>query len=89
MTGIDASKAMVAAARQRGVDACVIDGHELPFDEEFDAVFSNAALHWMRQPDQVIAGVWRSLKGPGRYVGEMGGQGNVEKLHTALLQSFG
>ena len=88
VTGVDASKEMVAAALQRGVDARVVDGHELPFVGEYDAVFSNAALHWMRQPDRVIEGVWRSLKSSGRYVGEMGGQGNVEKLHTALLQGM-
>ncbi len=88
VTGIDASAEMVAAARKCGVDARVMDSHELPFVEEYDAVFSNAALHWMRQPDRVIEGVWRSLKRPGRYVGEMGGRGNVDKLHTALLQGM-
>ena len=88
VTGIDASKEMVAAAVQRGVDAQVEDGHNLPFDREFDAVFSNAELHWMLQPDRVVAGVWRSLETPERYVGEMGGQGNVDKLNKALLQAM-
>jgi trans-aconitate methyltransferase len=52
--------------------------------QEFDAVFSNAALHWMKQPDQVIAGVWQSLKPEGRFVGEFGGHGNVSTIETAL-----
>ena len=49
--GIDASADMVAAAQKRGVTARIIDGHQLPFDHEFDAVFSNAALHWMLPQD--------------------------------------
>jgi SAM-dependent methyltransferase len=54
------------------------------FDHEFDAVFSNAALHWMRNPDKVIAGVHRALKPDGRFVAEMGGHGCVVKIRTAL-----
>jgi len=88
VTGVDASRQMVAAARQRGIDARVMDGHTLTFADAFDAVFSNAALHWMKEPDRVIAGVWRSLKKPGRFVGEFGGLGNVDKLHRALLEAI-
>src|SRR5688572_1400579 len=54
VVAVDASEEMVRAARERGVDAHVVDGHRLAFDREFDAVFSNAALHWMREPDVVI-----------------------------------
>ncbi|BBI52360.1 hypothetical protein HORIV_47810 [Vreelandella olivaria] len=60
--GVDASEEMVNAARQRGITARVVDGHQLPFDHEFDAVFSNAALHWMLDPQAVLAGVKRALK---------------------------
>src|SRR5206468_3373673 len=60
VVGIDASPAQVEAARRRGLDARVLDGQHLAFDREFDAVFSNAALHWMTEPDRVIAGVWRA-----------------------------
>src|SRR6266705_5788747 len=70
VVGVDASPAMVAAAQALGLDARVMDGQSLPFAQEFDAVFSNAALHWMPQVDTVIAGVWRSLKPGGRFVGE-------------------
>jgi SAM-dependent methyltransferase len=61
-----------------------MDGQVLGFDQEFDAVFSNAALHWMRQPDEVIIGVWRALKPGGRFVAECGGRGNVAVIQSAL-----
>jgi trans-aconitate methyltransferase len=82
--GVDASPQMVEAARKLGVDARVMDGHALSFQSEFDAVFTNAALHWMKQPDKVIAGVWRALKPGGRFVGECGGKGNVHTIVAAL-----
>ena len=60
VVGADASRELVAAARGRGLDARLIDGQALPFANEFEAVFSNAALHWMkRDPEAVLAGVWR------------------------------
>lgn len=83
--GVDGSPEMVAAARERGVDAHVMDGHDLDFDAEFDAVFSNAALHWMMRPDEVIAGVARALRPGGRFVGEMGGHMCVAAVLTAVL----
>lgn len=86
--GIDASADMVAAAQKRGVTARIIDGHQLPFDHEFDAVFSNAALHWMLDPQAVLAGVKRALKPGGRFVAEFGGHGNVAAICTALIASL-
>ncbi|APX92344.1 SAM-dependent methyltransferase [Halomonas sp. 1513] len=86
--GVDASEAMVAAARERGLTARQLDAHQLPFDHEFDAVFSNAALHWMLEPQAVIAGVKRALKPGGRFVAEFGGHGNVAAICTALLASL-
>ena len=53
-------------------------------EERFDAVFSNAALHWMPDADAVIRGVARHLKPGGRFVGEFGGHGNVAAITTAL-----
>ena len=82
--GVDASADQVAAAQSRGLEARVVNGHELAFQAEFDAVFTNAALHWMQQLDQVIAGVARALKPGGRFVGEMGGSGNVAKILAAM-----
>ncbi|MDJ0970742.1 MAG: methyltransferase domain-containing protein [Kiloniellales bacterium] len=85
VVGVDGSAEQVAAARARGLDARQADGQSLDFEAAFDAVFSNAALHWMRQADAVIAGVWRALKPGGRFVGEMGGAGNVAGITTALM----
>jgi SAM-dependent methyltransferase len=84
VTGVDLSPAMVAAARARGIDARVADGTRLPFEEEFDAVFSNAALHWMHPLDDVLAGVRRSLRTGGRFVAECGGHGNLAAIRVAI-----
>lgn len=93
VVGIDGSADMVAAAQKKGIDARVIDAYQLDFAAEFDAVFSNAALHWMkRDPDAVIHGVRRALKSGGRFVAEMGGHGNVAAITVALcatLQNHG
>lgn len=85
VVGADSSQELVAAARARGIDARVLDAYALPFQSEFDAAFSNAALHWMREPDLVLAGVQRALKSRGRFVGELGAQGNVAAISTAIL----
>jgi len=84
--GVDGSADMIAAARARGLDARVMDGMKLEFGHEFDAVFSNAALHWMKaDPDAVIRGVARALKPGGRFVAEMGGHGCVAAITLALV----
>jgi trans-aconitate methyltransferase len=86
VVGVDAAPDMINAAKRRGLDARVMDGTELRFDQEFDAVFSNAALHWMKSdPDAVIAGVARSLKRSGRFVAEMGGHGCVAAIAVAIM----
>ena len=84
VVGVDASPDMVAAAKARGLDARVLDGQALAFDGEFDAVFSNAALHWMLDPPAVARGVFRALRPGGRFVGEQGGAGNIARLRGAL-----
>jgi trans-aconitate methyltransferase len=87
VVGVDASPEMVAAARARGLDARTADGQRLAFDREFDAVFSNAALHWMLDPAAVARGVFKALKPGGRFVGECGGHGNVATLRAALRET--
>jgi trans-aconitate methyltransferase len=82
--GVDSGPDMIEAARALGLDARLIDAHQLPFAEAFDAVFSNAALHWMVEPSRVLAGVWRCLKPQGRFVAEFGGHGNVAAIVTAM-----
>jgi trans-aconitate methyltransferase len=84
VVGVDSSAEMIQAAQALGLDARVMNGHELPFVGAFDAVFTNAALHWMTQPDAVLAGVWRALKPGGRFVGECGGDGNTATVMAAL-----
>ena len=85
VVGVDAAPDMVRQARTRGVDARLGDGTALAFEREFDAVFSNAALHWMSaEPDAVLAGVARALLPGGRFVGEFGGHGNVAAIIVAL-----
>jgi SAM-dependent methyltransferase len=79
---------MVAAAQASGIDALVASADALDFDHEFDAVFSNAALHWMRNQDTVLAGVHRALKPGGRFVAEMGGHGNIAAIQVALFAVF-
>lgn len=82
--GADSSASFVESARNLGLTVELVDGHELNYSTEFDAVFSNAALHWMLQPQKVIAGVARALRPGGRFVGEFGGLGNVAAISTAM-----
>lgn len=88
--GLDASTEMVEAARARGVDAFVADAQALDLETQamrfgqFDAAFSNAALHWMLDPDAVASGVYSVLKPGGRFVGEMGGVGNIAALRGGI-----
>jgi SAM-dependent methyltransferase len=87
--GVDASAAQVEATKNLGVPAQTVDGENLSFENEFDAVFSNAALHWMRNnPDAVISGVHRALRPGARFVAEMGGAHCVEKIRTALIAAL-
>src|SRR5512134_1750475 len=83
--GVDGAPAMVEAARTLGIDARLMDGQALDLPERFDAVFSNAALHWMPDAAAVVQGVHRHLKPGGRFGGEMGGHGNVAAAVTAIL----
>jgi len=83
VVGVDASPDFIQAAQALGLDARLMDGQALTFNGEFDAVFSNAALHWMKEKEKVIEGVYKALKPGGRFVAEMGGQGNVDQIETA------
>jgi SAM-dependent methyltransferase len=86
VVGVDNSPAMVAAARGRGVQAEVGSAEALPVaDESFDAVFSNAALHWVHDQDAMMTQVRRVLKPGGRFVAEMGGHGNIAAIRVAFM----
>jgi SAM-dependent methyltransferase len=83
--GVDASAGMVESARSRGVAAEQGSAEALPFGEaRFDAVFSNAVLHWVRDQDAMMREVHRVLRPGGRFVAEMGGYGNVAAILVGL-----
>jgi trans-aconitate methyltransferase len=83
---------MLAAARKRIDSARRItfeqhDATALPFHQQFDAVFSNAALHWITGitgHQAMLTGVHRALRPNGRFVAEMGGHANIASIRTAL-----
>jgi SAM-dependent methyltransferase len=83
--GIDPSDDFVQAAIGRGVDARKGDARQLEFDNAFDAVFSNAVLHWIPEAQLVADRVFRAAKPGGRFVGEFGGHGNIAAIMTALV----
>jgi SAM-dependent methyltransferase len=84
VVAVDAAPDMVAAAQAKGLDARVMPGQSLAFAREFDAVFSNAALHWMHPQEVVLAGIARALKPGGRFVAEMGGHNNTAAIQVAF-----
>jgi trans-aconitate methyltransferase len=83
---LDSDPAMVATARQRLGDDRVLlaDGHDFILPEPVDAVFSNAALHWMPRPAEVVGRVRAALRPGGRFVAELGGAGNIATILEAL-----
>jgi trans-aconitate methyltransferase len=86
VTGIDRSRQMIEGAREKYVDLRfeVEDGQDLTYLEKFDAVFSNAALHWMPRAEDVVRGVERALVPGGRFVAEFGGAGCVRTVVDAV-----
>ncbi|MGO8719290.1 MAG: class I SAM-dependent methyltransferase [Acidobacteriaceae bacterium] len=82
--GVDASPEMIDAARNRGVPVELMDATRMDFPRRFDAVFSNAALHWIHDQPALLRGVARALKPGGRFVAEMGGHGNIAAIRVAL-----
>jgi trans-aconitate 2-methyltransferase len=85
--GIDSSLSMISTARSNypQLDFAVADARNFQVNEPLDAVFSNAVLHWIKEPDAVINCVAKALKPGGRFVAEFGGKGNVGAIVRALL----
>ena len=83
--GIDQSPEMIRQAREKFPELRfeVMDAREISLGESYDAVFSNAALHWIKEPERVIRGIVKVLKPGGRLVAEFGGKGNVAGLMEA------
>ena len=88
--GIDRSQEMVEQARNKfpTLQFEVVDATRLEFSSEFDAVFSNAVLHWIPEAEKVISGIARALKPGGRFVAEFGGKGNIQTLVKAFHRAF-
>jgi trans-aconitate 2-methyltransferase len=86
VVGIDSSPEMIAEARRLfpGLSFEVADARDFAFDEPFDAVLSNAVLHWVKPPEQAIACIKRALRPGGRFVAEFGGRGNVAAIVSSL-----
>jgi len=86
VTGLDSSTSMVAQARQNfpGLKFVLADARDFRFDEPFDAVFSNAALHWIHEAEAVVRCVAAALRPGGRFVLEMGVKGNVGRIRKAI-----
>ena len=86
VVGIDSSEDMVRVASQNYPNILfeVADARSLPYVAEFDAVFSNAVLHWIRPPEAVIESVWCALRPGGRFVAEFGGENNIRAIMTAV-----
>ena len=86
VVGLDSSAEMIAEARRGYPGLCFQreDARTMTFAARFDAVFSNAALHWIKEAGLVVRGVARALKPGGRFVAELGGQGNVKAIRAAL-----
>jgi len=91
VVGVDRSPDMVAYAKDHfppvrfpNLTFQEADASALPFDLEFDAVFSNAVLHWVLDHQPVLAGIVRSLRPGGRCVLQMGGKGNGDEVVAAM-----
>lgn len=82
--GLEPDPSMASATRARGLEVLEQDAHDPFGDAAFDAIFSNAALHWMRAPEQVLANAHTALRPGGRLVAEQGGFGNVAAVVTSL-----
>ena len=89
--GIDASPEMIAQARANfpALDFRIGDAAEFSVSEPVDAVFSNAALHWVKNAGAVAACVSRALKPAGRFVAELGGRGNIQSVVNAIRDVLG
>lgn len=93
--GMDFSKEMIEKARKKysHINFYIENGEAFSVEQSFDAVFSNAALHWMKNPEKVLACVWQALSEGGRFVAEFGGSGNVaaiiKAINTVLAEDYG
>jgi trans-aconitate methyltransferase len=90
VVGIDNSPEMIEAARAASPDInfVVADAADFSFTEPFDAIFSNAALHWVTEAEQAVVCMAQSLKQGGRFVIELGGKGNIAAITRAVREAI-
>ncbi|NMO77579.1 class I SAM-dependent methyltransferase [Niallia alba] len=88
--GIDKSENMVKQAHNKypHLKFMVQDATSLHFPSEFDAVFSNATLHWVHPPIQALEGIYQSLKKGGKFIAEFGGKGNVQTITNEIIRQI-
>ncbi len=88
--GVDSSAEMIATAKAKfpTIEFQQADARNLPFSNEFDAIFSNAVLHWVSEKEKAIASMYQSLKKGGRIVVEFGGKDNIQQIWTALKMAL-
>jgi trans-aconitate methyltransferase len=86
VVGIDSSPEMLRAARREypEVEFILADARDFSFPDAFDAVFSNAALHWVLEAESAVRSISRALRPGGRFIAEFGGKGNVASITGAL-----
>ncbi|CAH0345274.1 class I SAM-dependent methyltransferase [Bacillus sp. CECT 9360] len=89
--GVDKSDNMIQQAQIKYPDIKfeVEDALNLDYDNQFDAVFSNATLHWVKPPEKALDRIYTSLKQGGRFVAEFGGKGNVQIITDEIITQFG
>ncbi|HEX5481893.1 MAG TPA: methyltransferase domain-containing protein [Terriglobia bacterium] len=90
VVGIDSSPEMIREAREHypAIEFRIADARDFSFEEPFDAAFSNAALHWIKEAERVVQCLGKALKPGGRFVAELGGKGNVRELVNAFRRSL-
>ncbi|HSZ32576.1 MAG TPA: methyltransferase domain-containing protein [Puia sp.] len=84
--GVDNSAEMIQVAKTKfpSIEFFQADARIMNFDTPFDAIFSNAVLHWIKEKDLVIRQMHLSLKENGRIVLEFGGKGNIQQMENAM-----
>lgn len=89
VVGLDASEALVAHARSRNLEVWHGDVLSMQFADEFDAIFSNAVLHWVLDGQGAARAMFRALRPGGRIALEFGGFGNIAAIRVALRVALG
>ena len=88
--GVDYSENMIQQAQNKypEIQFKVMDATRLPYENEFNAVFSNATLHWIKTPEIVLQHIYKSLQPGGRFVAEFGGADNVRTITDELIKQI-